>query len=80
MSETALAANERDPNESDVSPSRHEAIFDAFVEVAMEVEAMLDLDELLHLIARHACELIGVRRCFLYLLGEDGLLHGRVGH
>ena len=59
---------------------RYRAIVDAFVEVAAIVEELRDLDTLLTLVARHVCELTGIRRCALYLLGDDGLLHGRVGH
>ncbi|WP_395154710.1 GAF domain-containing protein, partial [Ilumatobacter sp.] len=66
--------------DSEESLERYQAILDAFVEVAANVEELGDLDNLLRLVARSICDLTGIRRCALYLLGNDGLLHGRVGH
>jgi sugar diacid utilization regulator len=39
-----------------------------------------DLDELLHLIARKVCELLGVARASVYLRDDRGDFRGQVGH
>ena len=63
-----------------VAPARYQEILDAFTSVAVRATESVDLDEILHLVAKHICALIGVKRCSVYLRGEDGLLHGQVGH
>lgn len=52
----------------------------AFGEVAAALSEVRDLDDLLHLIADKMCELVGVRRCSVYLRDEQtGLFRGQVG-
>jgi len=54
---------------------------DAFADVAAALSDLHELDDLLHLIARRICALVGVRRCSLYLREErSNLYRGRVGH
>lgn len=54
---------------------------DAFGDVAAAIGDLRDQDELLHLVARKICELVGVPRCSVYLRdGETGLYRGQVGH
>jgi sugar diacid utilization regulator len=74
---------------AEVSPanppgSREEAYqsaINAFAEVAGALGELEDLDQLLHLIARHICELVGVERCSVYLRSENSdLFVGQVGH
>lgn len=53
----------------------------AFGDVAGAIGEVRELDTLLHLIARHICELVGVRRCSVYLRDDDSdLFRGQVGH
>jgi GAF domain-containing protein len=53
----------------------------AFADVTAALGEVLDLDALLHLIAKSICELVDVRRCSVYLRDDKtGLFHGRVGH
>ncbi len=53
----------------------------AFGDVAGAIGEVRELDELLHLIARHVCELAGVHRCSVYLRdGDSELFRGQVGH
>jgi sugar diacid utilization regulator len=62
------------------APQYREAIR-AFGEVAMALGEAKDLDSLLHLIARHICELAEVRRCSVYLRdAKTGLFRGQIGH
>ena len=53
----------------------------AFGDVAGALGDVREIDELLHLIAKHICELVGVQRCSVYLRDQDsGLFRGQVGH
>jgi sugar diacid utilization regulator len=53
----------------------------AFGDVAGAIGEVREIDELLHLIAKHICELAGVHRCSVYLREEDSdLFRGQVGH
>lgn len=53
----------------------------AFGDVSEALSELHELDDLLHLIARKICELVGVRRCSLYLRDErSSLYRGQVGH
>lgn len=53
----------------------------AFGDVAGAIGEVRGIDELLHLIAKHVCELVGVPRCSVYLREKDSdLFHGQVGH
>jgi sugar diacid utilization regulator len=62
------------------SSSYREAI-EAFGDIALALRDGTDRDELLHLIARKMCELVGVQRASVYLRDErSGLYRGQVGH
>lgn len=63
--------------DGDVTAMRE--VLQAFAEVAF-CAASHDLDELLHLVGQRICQLIGVRRCSVYLRSDDGLFYGQVGH
>ncbi len=53
----------------------------AFGDVAAAIGEVREIDDLLHLIARHICDLVGVHRCSVYLRDEDSdLFRGQVGH
>ena len=68
----------------DPSGSRHDAYrsaIRAFGEVAGALGAAHELDDLLHLVAEHICELVGVQRCSVYLRDEDSdIFRGQVGN
>src|SRR3984957_15874560 len=61
-------------------PSASERAAQAAGRVAGSREDTPDLDELLHLIARKVCELLGVARASVYLRDERGDFRGQVGH
>ncbi|HEU5083688.1 MAG TPA: GAF domain-containing protein [Acidimicrobiales bacterium] len=69
-------------DEIDIDPpaSRYRETLDAFIEVAVRTAETNDLDEILHLAARRICDLVKVNRCSIFLRGDDGMLHGQVGH
>ncbi|MCK9248299.1 MAG: GAF domain-containing protein [Solirubrobacteraceae bacterium] len=53
----------------------------AFGDVTEALNDLHDLDDLLRLVARRICELVGVQRCSLYLREERSRLYrGQVGH
>lgn len=59
----------------------HRHVIRAFGDVAAAMSQVQDRDSLLHLIADKICELVGVRRCSVYLRDErSGLFRGQVGH
>ena len=63
------------------STPSYRAAIRAFGDVALGLVEAKDLDSLLHLIARHICDLSKVRRCSVYLLDENtGFFRGQVGH
>ena len=52
----------------------------AFSRVAAAADDSADLDDLLHVVARQICELVGVERCSIHLRDEKaGLFRGCVG-
>lgn len=54
-------------------------VVEAFREVAERISETIEIDELLHLIARRTCDLIGTSRCSVYLKdSESGLFRGQV--
>lgn len=54
---------------------------DPFSDVVVAIGELRDPDELLHLVARRICELVGVTRCSIYLReASTGLYRGQVGH
>jgi GAF domain-containing protein len=56
-------------------------VIQAFGEVAAAIGDFRELDGLLHLVAEKITDLVGVRRCSLYLRDEaSGLYRGQVGH
>jgi hypothetical protein len=72
-----LAPTPSDPRTAD----RYSAAIAAFGDVSEALSELHELDDLLHLIARRICELVGVRRCSLYLRDErSNLYRGQVGH
>jgi sugar diacid utilization regulator len=59
----------------------YQAAIRAFGEVAGALGEVKKLDDLLHLVARHICDLVGVHRCSVYLRDKDSdLFRGQVGH
>lgn len=53
----------------------------AFGDVAGALGDVREIDDLLHLIAGHICDLVGVHRCSVYLRDKDSdLFRGQVGH
>lgn len=66
--------------EAGSQPDYRQAIA-AFADIAIGLREAIDRDEMLHLVARKMCELVGVSRCSLYLRDErTGLYRGQVGH
>jgi sugar diacid utilization regulator len=61
-------------------PAASERAAQAAGQVAGGREDTPDLDELLHVIARKVCELLGVARASVYLRDERGDFRGQVGH
>lgn len=60
-------------------PPELRRVLDAFGETAGAIAAGADRDEVLHLIARQSCALIGVGRCSIYLRDpHSGAFEGRV--
>ena len=56
-------------------------VVDAFNEISGAITEHVALDTLLHIVALRICELLGVRRCSVYLMDErTGLFRGQVGH
>jgi sugar diacid utilization regulator len=72
------------PTEQRAAVSREDAYqsaIRAFGDVAGAIGDVREIDELLHLIAKHVCELAGVHRCSVYLRdGDSELFRGQVGH
>jgi sugar diacid utilization regulator len=59
----------------------YQAAIQAFGDVAGALGQLREIDDLLHLIAKHICELVGVQRCSVYLRAPDSdLFRGQVGH
>jgi hypothetical protein len=53
----------------------------AFEEVALlTTSEKVPLNDVLRLVGRRLCELLGVSRCSVYLRREDGLFQGQVGY
>jgi sugar diacid utilization regulator len=64
-----------------VPAASYTQVIAAFGDVTEALGELRDLDELLHLIARRICDLVGVQRCSIYLRDErNQLFRGRVGH
>lgn len=58
-----------------------EDVLNAFKAVSEAISEDVKLEELLHLVAAKLCELIGIRRCSVYLKdGRTGLFRGKVAH
>ncbi len=73
----ALAEVRRHDESGDV----YRRLIDAFGDVTTALGDERERDELLHLVARNICALVGVRRCSLYLRDADGQrFRGQVGH
>lgn len=67
--------------DSGVEASRYREAFEAFADIAAAIGGLSDPDELLHLVARRICELVGVPRCSVYRREDSsGLFRGQVGH
>lgn len=53
----------------------------AFDEISGAISEHLELDSLLHIVAQRICELVGIKRCSVYLKDErTGLFRGEVAH
>jgi sugar diacid utilization regulator len=77
----ALDAPIVQPDETSADGSIYREAIGAFGDVAAAIGELRDQDDLLHLIARKICELVGVPRCSVYLRdAETGLYRGQVGH
>lgn len=62
---------------------RSPEILRAFEEVTHEATSVTDpedVEELLRLVGRRICELLGVNRFSAYIRGDDGLFYGKVGY
>lgn len=62
---------------------RSPEILRAFEEVAHRATSVTDpedVEELLRLVGRRICELLGVNRFSAYIRGDDGLFYGKVGY
>ncbi|MBF6619373.1 MAG: GAF domain-containing protein [Patulibacter sp.] len=73
----------RDPEAltAPVPAASYTQVIAAFGDVTEALGDLRDLDELLRLIARRICDLVGVQRCSIYLREErNQLFRGRVGH
>lgn len=69
-----------DAADTTASGDAHRDLIHAFQEVGDAILAEVDLDELLHLVIRKVCGLLGVQRGSLYLRDtETGLFIGQVG-
>jgi sugar diacid utilization regulator len=56
-------------------------VVEAFNEISGAITEHVALDTLLHVVALRICELLGVRRCSVYLMDErTRLFRGQVGH
>lgn len=56
-------------------------VVEAFNEISGAITEHVALDTLLHIVGKRICELLGVRRCSVYLMDErTGLFRGQVGH
>lgn len=58
----------------------YRSVVSAFADIAAAINDKTELDPLLHLVAKRLCELIGIRRCGVYLRDDDGAFRGRVVH
>lgn len=62
-------------------PSNYGPVLQAFEEVALlAANAAAPLDDVLRLVGKSMCELIGVSRYSVYLRRKDGLFQGQAGH
>lgn len=61
-------------------PRRHRDIVDAFRRIAAEAITAPRLEDLLKLVGKQLCHLIGVRRCSVYLRRDDGKFQGIAGY
>lgn len=69
------------PEAAEDGRSVYREAIDAFGDVAAAIGELREQDELLHLIARKICELVGVPRCSVYLRdAQAGLYRGQIGH
>src|SRR4051794_2205535 len=65
---------------SDSVGARYPEVVQAFYDVAAALGSAVCGDELLHLIGRKVCALLGVQRCSVYLRdGDSPLYRGQVG-
>ena len=70
-----------EPLVAELGDTGYPAVIRAFADVAEALGSDRELDDLLHLVARKICELVGVRRCSVYLRDPDSsLFRGQVGH
>src|SRR6476661_4020548 len=59
----------------------YQAAIRAFGDVAGALGEVENLDDLLHMVAKHICDLVHVQRCSVYLRDKDSeLFRGQVGH
>lgn len=62
------------------SPAWHRQVLDAFEDVAIMSTGPAPVDDVLRVIGKHLCDLLGMSRCSVFVRREDGLFQGRVGY
>src|SRR5690242_14207318 len=76
-----LPVNTAQGNPAASREEAYQAAIRAFGDVAGALGEASELDDLLHLVARHICDLVHVQRCSVYLRDKDSdLFRGQVGH
>jgi len=68
------------PGTDNSFPAWHKQVMDSFEEVAILSTDSVPIDDVLRLIGRRMCELLGLSRCSVYLRREDGMFQGQVGY
>jgi sugar diacid utilization regulator/GAF domain-containing protein len=63
-----------------VDTGRHRAVIDAFAQVTTEAITSASLQDLLDLIGRKLCAVLGATRCSAFLRRSDGRFQGIAGH
>ena len=70
----------REPAPGTAAPHRERAVIDAFSEVTTEAITTTRLQDVLGLLGKKLCHLLGVTRCSVYLRDGDGRFRGAAGY
>ena len=70
----------REPAPGPAAPHRERAVIDAFSEVTTEAITTTRLQDVLGLLGKKLCHLLGVTRCSVYLRDGDGRFRGAAGY